>query len=979
MQEVRVGVRVGERRNYSDRTFRELHTKRAFDIFSENFQNLIIDNIQTILGYHHLILLQELDSSIQPSDIELINCPFWVRIYNLPFDYRTKEHALILASKIGEVLEVEDDIIGWDKSMRVRVMLNTCKPLRRMQKIRNNRGETCWVEFKYQRLPFFCYKCGVMGHTERDCQKEESEGDEKGRQWGAWLKASPRKGIASREEEIQQLNKTKKALVFHTKQNRKSGEEYGTEGREEKNGGSNSEVRRTGNDERFEERSGDLNVIPRSETQINKANSSEQESSNLVEINSDGTGNREMSRIKWKRILTHRVPSTREQANDDDIERKTKGVVDMEVDPRSPEAVDSLHDLVKQESPHLIFLVETKCFSQEIMRIKRRLGFKNGVMVDARGRAGGLAMMWSDDLDVTLRKMGEKFIDVTIKEASNFTWRLTGVYGWSEGNQKHKTWNLLQDLGEQNNLPWAIMGDFNEVLLECEKKGGNPCDFASIQQFRSVVDQLGMHDLKADGYYYTWSNRRIAEDLIEERLDQLRSYTTSDKDGRGKSAACKLPPTKLFRFEAKWLQEENFDDTMVGLWSEAMEEGGHDWSSVVRNCGQKLEDWDKKTYRLVPRRIKWLKSRLNHLRKMNQSSVVVEEMRQVEKELKMLRRSQETAAWQRCRPMVLKEGDKNTAYFHHKASERIKRLQDADGVLHYQEEEIEGIVRCCWREDILQEVFLPIDIKRIQNVPISARFPEDVMYWKGSNDGVFRVREAYRLAIMEDQAACSNESDPIWRIRTDRSCARCEVEEDNLHALRDCSWVRRIWEGGKASWCKSGAASFREWFAWMSGENKYGQLEAFAIVTWSIWNARNDLIFEDQYCSPEACCNKAMDLLQEFQRVNNTALNHERRRTEAKWQPPRDDVIKVNFDAAISTEFDRVGLGIIGRDVGGKVIFAKARTMCNKWESEKGEAHAALEAIETARREGCTKIMIEGDALIVIQALQQHTTRGGPV
>ncbi|KAL2939335.1 hypothetical protein RDABS01_000167 [Bienertia sinuspersici] len=280
----------------------------------------------------HLILLQELDPSIQPSDIELVNCPFWVRIYNLPFDYRTKEHAVTLASRIGEVLEVEDDIIGWDKSMRVRVMLNTCKPLRRMQKIKNKKGETCWVEFKYERLPFFSYKCGVMGHTERDCQEEECEGEEKGRQWGAWLKASPRKGIASREEEIQQLNKTKKALVFHTKQNRKRGEEYGAEGRKEKSGGSNSEVRRLGNDERFDERSGDWNVSPGSETQISKASSSEHDSSNLVDINSEGTGNGERPGRKWKRIPTHRVLLTREQAKDDDIDRKRKGVVDMEID-----------------------------------------------------------------------------------------------------------------------------------------------------------------------------------------------------------------------------------------------------------------------------------------------------------------------------------------------------------------------------------------------------------------------------------------------------------------------------------------------------------------------------------------------------------------------------------------------------------------------------------------------------------------------
>ncbi|KAL2899848.1 hypothetical protein RDABS01_024930 [Bienertia sinuspersici] len=162
----------------------------------------------------NLLILQDFDSSVQPSTVQLNKCPFWVRIYNLPFDCRTIDHAKAVASKIGEVVEFEDDIIGWDRSMRVKVLLNTLAPLRRFQKIKNRKGVICWVEFKYERLPFFCFQCGIMGHTEKDCLEENTESEEKGRQWGAWLRASPRKGQAKREEEIQRLGKGKKALIF---------------------------------------------------------------------------------------------------------------------------------------------------------------------------------------------------------------------------------------------------------------------------------------------------------------------------------------------------------------------------------------------------------------------------------------------------------------------------------------------------------------------------------------------------------------------------------------------------------------------------------------------------------------------------------------------------------------------------------------------------------------------------------------------
>ena len=51
-----------------------------------------------------------------------------------------------------------------------------------------------WVDFKYERLPIFCYWCGKVDHDERDCiqwiqSKETLKVEDK--QFGAWLRASP--------------------------------------------------------------------------------------------------------------------------------------------------------------------------------------------------------------------------------------------------------------------------------------------------------------------------------------------------------------------------------------------------------------------------------------------------------------------------------------------------------------------------------------------------------------------------------------------------------------------------------------------------------------------------------------------------------------------------------------------------------------------------------------------------------------------
>jgi hypothetical protein len=93
------------------------------------------------------------------------------------------------------------------------------------------------------------------------------------------------------------------------------------------------------------------------------------------------------------------------------------------------------------------------------------LGLRGFVGVDSDGLSGGLALFWNDQLIVEIQSMCERYIDVHVRLAEGEPqWHLTCVYGEPRVENRHQMWSLLQSLKTQSDLPWCVMGDFNEAM-----------------------------------------------------------------------------------------------------------------------------------------------------------------------------------------------------------------------------------------------------------------------------------------------------------------------------------------------------------------------------------------------------------------------------------------------------------------------------------------------------------------------------------
>ena len=118
-----------------------------------------------------LVLIQDFKGELTPKEIDIRWAPFWIQIYNLPLKCRTKETEWAIGSSLGLVMDVDVPKSGvqWGKCLRVRVRINATKQLVRGKKITIEGGENRWVSFKFERLPNFCHRCGLLNHTLKDC------------------------------------------------------------------------------------------------------------------------------------------------------------------------------------------------------------------------------------------------------------------------------------------------------------------------------------------------------------------------------------------------------------------------------------------------------------------------------------------------------------------------------------------------------------------------------------------------------------------------------------------------------------------------------------------------------------------------------------------------------------------------------------------------------------------------------------------
>ena len=134
--------------------------------------------------------------------------------------------------------------------------------------------------------------------------------------------------------------------------------------------------------------------------------------------------------------------------------------------------------------------------------VKNVIKFDNKFVMEAKGHAGGLCMLWKNGLTIKEMEFNENLFAVKISDPI-LDWLLVGFYGSPYYTKKKKAWGNLLALLEAHQDPWVCVGDFNCILNEDEQIGGCKGSSSTTNYLKELMFNLNYVDLGYSGNKFT--------------------------------------------------------------------------------------------------------------------------------------------------------------------------------------------------------------------------------------------------------------------------------------------------------------------------------------------------------------------------------------------------------------------------------------------------------------------------------------------
>uniref|UniRef100_A0A803PWA8 Uncharacterized protein n=1 Tax=Cannabis sativa TaxID=3483 RepID=A0A803PWA8_CANSA len=317
--------------------------------------------------------------------------------------------------------------------------------------------------------------------------------------------------------------------------------------------------------------------------------------------------------------------------------------------------------------------------------------------------------------------------------------------------------------------------------------------------------------------------------------------------------------------------------------------------------------------------------------------------------------------------------------------------------------------RLQWDNDILEDIFDVRDRDLILNIPLPETVQNDCWTWSREKNGVYSVKSAYRG--MQEHYIVSGMPTEFWsafwkinvqpkvlqfgwraltgtlatkvqlntkHVPISQLCTFCNVADETIqHILVDCSYARSCWHRSSVDFSSAASMVYHEWFQQVMVSNNTGQIEEALMVTWAIWNARNQLLWNQKSTAALDVVLSARSNLYQWQsaqqnRFDPLLSSFEIGKEVEHWTKPVGNKIKVNVDGAIFEAYNSFGFGFLARDTFGAVLGAAATSNSGSVAPEIVELIGIKEALSWIKTKSWNSVEVETDCLMAVQAINNN-------